>query len=97
MSDAEWIGFAGLVIAVIGLGIEIIRLRRETKDQRSTLKVMMDYISIRRDTIASIERILAQKSSESQALLEFQKERNAWEKAVTAAKAVGWLYDRNPI
>ena len=97
MTDAEWIGFATLLVAISSLFIGIMWQRKESRAQQKTIKLMMDYISIQRDAIASIEKMMIEKNSAYQASQELLKEKQAWDKVIAAAKTIGWLYDRDLI
>jgi hypothetical protein len=97
MNLAEWIAFGGLVIAIIGLYVEVIRLRRESKNHQKAMKVMIDYISIQKEAIETLEKAFTQNNQTALSALQLQNEQISWNKFIAAAKTLGWLYDREII
>ena len=97
MNFLEWVAIGSLIIAVVGLALEVVRLHRDSRNQLDAMKVMMDYISIQKDAIASLERESSRNRQTAQSNLELQREQQTWIKVMAAAKAIGWLYDREMI
>lgn len=97
MNFLEWVAIGSLIIAVVGLALEVYRLHGDSRNQQDAMKVMMDYISIQKDAIASLERASSRNHQTVLSNLELQKEQQTWTKVMAAAKTIGWLYDREII
>jgi hypothetical protein len=94
MNDGEWIAFVGLIISIIALCIAVYRLWTESRGQKKTLQLMMDYVSILRDNQKSIDHALKTDIAVKKENIQIQKERLAYDKVVAAAKTIGWILDR---
>jgi len=76
--------------------VSIQRDRETIAELKTTMKTIMDYISVQREEIRVLQSQLSSQRVTSEEALRVHKEQLAWNKLAGLAKALGWIVDRIP-